>query len=74
MSSENFYFWLKALGNFQDGEAVLMHDVQSVAMLQDRLMSAHNHYQEGLTTLKVCEVDHLSYRIDQNLYSIYQDE
>lgn len=53
VSSESFYFWLKALGSFEEGEAVLMFNVTSNAKLQELLMSAHNHYQEGLTNLKV---------------------
>lgn len=30
-----------------------MEDIQSVMKLQEILMTSHNHYQDGLTNLKV---------------------
>lgn len=62
VSSENFYFWFKALHCFNEAEAVLFANVNSLAKLQKHLMSSHNHYQEGLTNLKAAvTTDHPLY-------------
>ncbi|XP_057300048.1 integrator complex subunit 7-like [Hydractinia symbiolongicarpus] len=62
VSSENLYFWLKALTKFQEAESSLMYEAQSVSKLQEMLMAAHNFYQEGLTNLKAAvTTDHPLY-------------
>ena len=62
VASENLFFWLKALANFQGGEAKLMTEGKSMEELRDMLNEAHNCYQEGLANLKAAvTTDHPLY-------------
>ena len=56
VSTENFDYWLHALGSCCEGEACLddisVHD--SVSLFIKKVTAATNHYQRGLAALKVC--------------------